>query len=126
MAAITESKLLKKMKEMGVDVEGTLSRFVNNDEIYIKFIIRFPNEDRMRLIWNAFETGNMEEKIQTTHKLKGVSSNLGMTNISEQCKTILDYLNQNADIDYKKLLEQLDKDYYIMCNEILNTNCDLS
>ncbi len=119
MAAITESRLLNRMKEMGVEVEETLSRFVDNDEIYIKFITRFPNEDRMKLIWESFETGTMDDKIHTTHKLKGVSGNLGMNKISGQCNKILDLLRDNADVDYKPMLEQLDKDYYIMCDEIL-------
>ena len=36
------SELLKqKLKENGADVEGTLHRFMNNEALFLKFILKF-------------------------------------------------------------------------------------
>lgn len=81
-------KLLDELKKAGVDVDGTVSRFMDNAEIYIKFLKRFPDEDRFTPVKEAAAEKDFDKLNQTAHKLKGVSANLGMTALSEAAHKI--------------------------------------
>lgn len=81
-------KLLDDLKRIGVDVDGTVSRFMDNSDIYIKFLKRFPDEDRFTPVKAAAAENDFDKLNRTAHKLKGVSANLGMTALSEAAHKI--------------------------------------
>lgn len=85
----THNNLLTALREIGVDVDGTISRFMNNSEIYIKFLTRFPDEDRITPIHEAVAAKDYEKLLAAAHKLKGVSANLGMTELSGKAAEIV-------------------------------------
>lgn len=85
----TQNNLLTALKEIGVDVDGTVSRFMNNSEIYIKFLTRFPDEDRITPIHKAVAEKDYEKLLAAAHKLKGVAANLGMTELSAKAAEIV-------------------------------------
>ncbi|MBQ3160878.1 MAG: Hpt domain-containing protein [Oscillospiraceae bacterium] len=85
----TQNNLLTALKEIGVDVDGTVSRFMNNSEIYIKFLARFPDEDRITPIYEAIAEKDYEKLLSAAHKLKGVTANLGMTALSAKAAEIV-------------------------------------
>ncbi len=85
----TQNNLLTALREIGVDVDGTISRFMNNSEIYIKFLARFPDEDRITPINEAVAAKDYEKLLAAAHKLKGVSANLGMTELSGKAAEIV-------------------------------------
>ena len=103
--------LFDALREIGVEVDKTLSRFGDDSsEIYIRFLKRFPDEDRITPIKDAVSENDLEKLSQTAHKLKGVSANLGMTALSEAAHTLeLKAKNgsaEGADKDIK-LIEKL-------------------
>ncbi len=85
----TQNNLLTALREIGVDVDGTISRFMDNSEIYVKFLTRFPDEDRITPIYEAVAEKNYEKLLSAAHKLKGVSANLGMTALSAKAAEIV-------------------------------------
>ncbi|MBQ5320091.1 MAG: Hpt domain-containing protein [Oscillospiraceae bacterium] len=85
----TQNNLFTALREIGVDVDGTISRFMNNSEIYVKFLARFPDEDRITPIHEAIAEKDYEKLLAAAHKLKGVSANLGMTNLSGKAAEIV-------------------------------------
>lgn len=85
----TQNNLLTALKEIGVDVDGTISRFMNNSEIYVKFLARFPEEDRITPIHKAIGAQDYDGLLAAAHKLKGVSANLGMTELSSKAAIIV-------------------------------------
>lgn len=106
--------LFAALKEIGVEVDKTLSRFGDDSsEIYAKFLKRFPDEDRITPIKDAVSENDLEKLSQTAHKLKGVSANLGMTALSEAARTLeLKAKNgsaEGADEDIK-LIEKLNRE----------------
>ncbi len=102
-----QNKLLSALKEIGVDVDGTISRFMDNSEIYIRFITRFPQEDRVTPIKEAIESGDSERIISAAHKMKGTSANLGMTELSAAAAVIVDKarngISDGLGDDYEKV-----------------------
>lgn len=83
------NNLFNALKELGVDVDKTISRFMDNSEIYFTFLKRFPDEDRIAPIRKALSEKNTEEVVRTAHKLKGVTANLGMTELSAAADEIV-------------------------------------
>ena len=64
---IAENKLFDSLKKLGVDIEGTLSRFVDDDVIYTKFLARFPDEDRITPIREALHSGDNNALLSAAH-----------------------------------------------------------
>lgn len=91
----TQNNLFTALKEIGVDVDGTISRFVNNSEIYVKFLARFPDEDRITPIHKAIAEQDYDGLLAAAHKLKGVSANLGMTALSSKAAEIVTKVRHN-------------------------------
>ncbi len=92
----TQNNLLTALKEIGVDVDGTISRFMNNSEIYVKFLSRFPDEDRITPIHKAIAEQDYDGLLAAAHKLKGVSANLGMTALSSKAAEIVTKVRHNV------------------------------
>lgn len=91
----TQNNLLNALREIGVDVDGTISRFMNNSEIYVKFLARFPDEDRITPIHEAIAEKDYEKLLSAAHKLKGVTANLGMTELSAKAGEIVTKVRHN-------------------------------
>ncbi|MBR4095936.1 MAG: Hpt domain-containing protein [Oscillospiraceae bacterium] len=94
-ANTTQNNLLNALREIGVDVDGTISRFMNNSEIYVKFLARFPDEDRITPIHEAIAEKDYEKLLSAAHKLKGVTANLGMTELSAKAGEIVTKVRHN-------------------------------
>lgn len=84
-----QNNLLNALREIGVDVDGTISRFMNNSEIYVKFLARFPDEDRVTPINEAVAAKDYDKLLAAAHKMKGVTANLGMNQLSAKAAEIV-------------------------------------
>lgn len=120
---ISENKLFMAMKGIGVDVEGTLSRFVDNDELYTKFLLRFPDEDRMTPVRDAIAEKNYEKLLAAAHKLKGSSANLGMTRLSEKAAVIVRKVRAEEYTGFEADADAVSEEYELVCRTI-NENRD--
>ena len=92
----SKNDLFEALKKLGVDVDGTISRFMNNSDIYYKFLSRFPDEDRITPIKEALTAKDYDKLLQAAHKLKGVSANLGMNTLSASAAKIVEKVRHNT------------------------------
>ena len=116
---ITKNKLFSALKDLGVDIEGTLSRFVDDDEIYTKFLARFPDEDRITPIREAAAAADLDALMRTAHKLKGVTANLGMNTISQKAEKIVSKLRNGVTGGFEADIEDAAQEYELICKTIL-------
>lgn len=103
------SELLKqKLKENGADVEGTLHRFMNNDNLFLKFILKFKDDKNCALLKDALDQKNYEEAFKAAHTLKGVSANLGLNPIFDRASAITELLRgkEASEVDEAKIEEE--------------------
>ncbi|MBP1559886.1 MAG: Hpt domain-containing protein [Oscillospiraceae bacterium] len=115
---ILDNKLFAELKNHGVDVEGTLSRFVDNDELYMKFLLRYPDEDRLTPIKNAIAAKDYEALLSAAHKLKGVSANLGMTDLAAKAAKIVTKVREEQYEGFEADFAEAEKEYNIICGII--------
>ena len=108
--------LLEALKKAGVDTEGSVARFVGNVQMYEKFLNKFPADDTFLKIKPAFDAGNWEEALNTTHTLKGLSGNLGMTRLYNACSSTVVLLRAKQNGEAKASYGEIESAY----NEILS------
>lgn len=114
----SQNTLFTALKNLGVDVDGTVSRFVDNSEIYIKFLSRFPTEDRITPIKEAVAAKDYEALLSAAHKLKGVAANLGMTDLSAKAEVIVKKIRAEIYEGFEADAEETEKAYEIICRTI--------
>lgn len=70
-----------KLEEAGIDVEEALGRFMNNEGLLMKFLLRFPQDQNFSKLSSAMEAEDTEAGYTAAHTLKGVVGNLSMTEL---------------------------------------------
>lgn len=113
-----QNNLFTMLKKLGVDVDGTISRFMNNSDIYYKFLSRFPDEDRITPIKDAVAQRDYEKLLQASHKLKGVSANLGMSDLSSKAERIVKKLRSNIYEGFEADTAEVETAYELICATI--------
>lgn len=111
-----DANFRKQLEENGADVDMTLKRFMGNESIYMKFIMKFLDDKSYESIKENLEGKNYEEVFKSAHTLKGVTANLGLDPINAVASEMCEFLRgkQGADVDTDKineLWEQLEEVY---------------
>lgn len=106
----------KQLEENGADVNTTLKRFMGNESLYIKYIMKFLEDKNYEGIILNFEKGDYEAVFNSAHSLKGVTANLGLNPINAAAAQITELLRnkQAQEVDVEKLndfIGQLDETY---------------
>lgn len=97
----------KKLEESGADVDITLKRFMGNEAIYMKFILKFLEDKNYNIIMDSLEKKDYAGAFSGAHSLKGVSGNLGLTPVYELSSQITELLRDKSEqeVDTEKLEE---------------------
>ena len=84
-AEFMNEQTIEMLKKAGIDFDQTVKRFMGNTGLYAKFLTIFLDDDTFGKIAPAFEKNDFDEALATSHTLKGVSGNLGMTRLYKAC-----------------------------------------
>lgn len=102
--------LKQKLVENGVDVEGTLHRFMGNEALFMKFLTKFKDDPNYMNLKTCLDNEDFEEAFKAAHTLKGVSANLGLTSIIEPVSALTELLRGKAasEVDVEQVAVQRD------------------
>ena len=64
--------------EGGVDVDEALDRFLDNEALLMRFLLRFPGDENFSRLREAMEQSDAAGAFEAAHTLKGVAGNLSM------------------------------------------------
>lgn len=67
-----------RLEAAGVRVEEALERFLDNEELMLRFMLRLPGDPNFPALCQAMAAGDREAAFQAAHALKGVAGNLAM------------------------------------------------
>lgn len=97
-----------KLKENGADVETTIKRFMGNEDIYEKFIRKFPQDQNYKMLEEYMGSQNYEEAYKCAHTLKGISANLGFNPIYQAVSVLVEELRgrKSEEVDEAKAEEE--------------------
>lgn len=77
---------------IGVDVEGSIARFSNKEERYIKYLKLFSEDTSFSELLDSLSEGDVETAFDHCHTLKGLVNNLGFDNmipaVGEACEVL--------------------------------------
>lgn len=76
-----EGKNKKLLEDMGVDIPSTMERFMQNEGIYFRFLLKFRENSQFEELAQAFKREDWEQALVTSHNLKGYCGNLGLARI---------------------------------------------
>lgn len=115
------SGYLDKLSAKGADVNGTMERFLNNEELYKRILKKFLLDTSFAEAVRAKEEGRGEDVQMYIHTLMGVSANLGLTPIFAITNEMMRYFrngNDNAAYDLFDSLEQRYKQFREVIEDI--------
>ncbi len=64
--------------EAGVDVDEAMHRFMNREDLFIRFMKEYLDDDNLEMLKKSISENNIEEAFNYAHTLKGVAGNLSM------------------------------------------------
>ena len=99
------------LEKNGVNVEEASGRFMNNLEIYEKFLVKFVGDKTYELLKENVHQGNLEEAFRNAHTLKGVAANLQLEGLLKDLCPLVEVLRELNDENVTELMEQLDRSY---------------
>lgn len=119
-----DTNLKTKLEALGADVDSTISRFMGKEDLYLKFLKKFKDDQSYTSIETHLAEGNAVEVFKAAHTLKGVASNLGLDPIAQCASDITELLRGKEDfseVDKEKLNTTKDtlKNLYTSLMEIL-------
>lgn len=68
----------RQLEHAGVDVDEALGRFMGNEPLMLKFLLRFPDDENFPRLRQAMACGDAAGAFQAAHTLKGVTGNLSL------------------------------------------------
>lgn len=101
-------QLKQKLEENGADVDGTLHRFMGNGALFMKFLLKFKDDQNFVLLRNSLEQKDYEEAFKAAHTLKGVTANLGLTPICDSASKLTELLRGKApsEVEADKVMQE--------------------
>ncbi|MFG6395119.1 MAG: hypothetical protein K1W24_13210 [Lachnospiraceae bacterium] len=98
---------LEELRELGVDTEDAVKRFAGKASIYEKLIKKFPCTVKEHIILPDFGDDEVDDAIEKTHALKGVSGNLLITPLYNGYSDIVRLLREGKPAQAREELKKL-------------------
>ncbi len=99
MGKYTDDKCLETLYEMGADVPGALNRFIDNAELYKKFLRKFPEDGSFPGLMANLSEDKVKDAFYFAHTLKGVAANLGFVNLTDVLHPVVEDLRVGKPAD---------------------------
>ena len=93
-----EEVMLEKLRRCGIDVENTLNRFMQREDLYVRFLNKFKQDQNFAGLKESIENEDYEEAFKFAHTLKGVAGNLGLTPLYEEVAVLVEELRKSNHI----------------------------
>jgi len=81
--------LMANLKTAGADTDAALARFSGLRDLYGKYLCKFPADGTFAQIGPALAKEDFAAALDAVHTLKGVSGNLGLTQLYEACSAMV-------------------------------------
>lgn len=87
-----EQQVRQQLEAAGVQVEDALYRFMGNEGLMLKFLLRFPQDENFGALQQAMDRGDVGAAYQAAHTLKGVAGNLAIEPLFTAASAVVEEL----------------------------------
>lgn len=99
------------LESIGVNIEETLERFVENEALLFKCMGKMLNDKNYDVLIEGIKSRDAKRAFEGAHALKGVTSNLGLAYVYDEAKVITEVFREGS-LQYDEgNLERLEKAY---------------
>lgn len=108
--------LKQKLAENGVDIKSTVSRFMGNEGMWLKFLLKLKNDQNFVYLKDNLLEENYEEAFKNAHTIKGMCANLGLDPVAKEASAMTELLRGKEAVEVdreavKSTQEALEKAY---------------
>ncbi|MDD2972700.1 MAG: Hpt domain-containing protein [Lachnospiraceae bacterium] len=107
-----------QLKTVGIDVEDAMDRFMNNEELYAKFLLKFLEDKDFEEMKVFLEEGNCQDAFTSGHTVKGVTGNLSINGLYYIIVPFVEYLRNGNLEAAREHFPELEKAYNDSINMI--------
>lgn len=100
-----------QFEEAGINYDQAINRFMNKQEMYEKFLVRFTNDKSYGELKAAIEANDCDAAFRAAHTLKGVTANLAMDSLTKAASDTTEKLRAGNIEEAKELMQQVDVEY---------------
>lgn len=108
--------MIDKLKELGVNTDEGLKRFMGNAALYERMMGKLPANVRSQEVMKHFDEKDYQAALESTHTLKGVTGNLSVTPLYQAYSEAVRLLRENEPEKAREVVEAV----LPLENEILN------
>lgn len=83
------NQLFDRLEDMDAEVEDTLDRLMGDEELYLEYLLQFPDNENIIKLREAVDAGDADTAMKEIHTLKGVALNLGLLPLVDVCMDML-------------------------------------
>lgn len=107
------SEFLEGLRSRGCDVDGAMTRFLNNEALYARCYEKFFVDPSIDALRDALAAKDAAAAFRHAHTLKGVTANLGLLPLTKIAARIVEPLRDgefSSDVlpDYDDFMRQLE------------------
>lgn len=102
----------------GIDWTATLDRFMNNENLYEKILLKFPADPSFHELKKKIAEGDIEASFMYAHTLKGVAGNLGFAHLFHTASLLTDELRNGHIENVSHFMKDLNDQYEALCGFI--------
>ena len=118
-----EAEIKRQFAQVGVDPEDAINRFLGKEELYQKFLKKYPDDTEIDTIRQGFKNKDAFEVFRAGHTLKGIAANLGLEGIQNRASEITEYTRGKSfdQVDASELgimITELESYYKEVCKVI--------
>lgn len=101
----------EKLIEAGVNVETAMERFMGNEELLVRFLKKFLQDNNYELLKDAMEEKRYKDAFTAAHTLKGLCGNLSLVSLFDIVDKELEFLRNDHYEEAEQVHPDLVKEY---------------
>lgn len=106
------SRFREIMEEYGVDYEVTMTRFMGNEQLYLRLLDMLFQDKNLLELGDALAADDMTRAFEAAHTLKGVVGNMGLSPLyGAVCAIVEPLRTENRNEDYQALYQAISTEF---------------
>ncbi len=114
-----DSKTREALEAAGINYEMGLDRFMGNELLYEKFLLKFLTDTSYQNFVDNMKNGDMAQAERSVHTLKGTAGNLSLDPLFNAADAMVKAIRSDASGEkQQELYAELNKVYEAVCDVI--------
>lgn len=101
----------EKLLEAGVNIDTALERFMGKEELLVRFLKKFREDNNYALLKEAIADKRYKDAFTAAHTLKGLCGNLSLVNLFDIVHDEVEYLRNDKYAEAEEVFPKVESEY---------------